>query len=133
MKRIFISGNRDIALLFLRLGAGLLMFFINGLPKISDFEKRFHSFADPFGFGMELTFIFAVLSEGLCTLLVAVGLYTRIAVVPIMITMATAAFVIHADDPWGRKELPILFLFVFSTLLISGPGKYSLDNKLFGK
>jgi len=130
---ILLSGNRDIGLLLLRVSSGLLMFFINGLPKIESFDKRLHSFADPFGFGMETTFIFAVVSEGICTLLVALGLYTRIAVVPIMITMATAALVIHADDPWGRKELPLLFFFVFTTILITGPGKYSLDQRLFGR
>ena len=42
--------------------------------------------------------------------------------------MLIAAFYIHADDPFARKEKALLFALIFIVLLISGGGKYSVDN-----
>jgi putative oxidoreductase len=42
--------------------------------------------------------------------------------------MVVAAFVIHADDPWGKKEFALLFAAGFLTLVLTGPGKFSLDG-----
>ncbi len=36
----------------------------------------------------------------------------------------------HADDPFGKKELPLLYLFSYSLLLLAGAGKYSVDGLL---
>jgi putative oxidoreductase len=44
-----------------------------------------------------------------------------------MLTMLTAAFYAHWNDPFGKKELPLLFFLVFLAILIMGPGKYALD------
>ncbi len=37
---------------------------------------------------------------------------------------------IHGQDPLGQKELAIMYLVGWTTLLIAGPGKYSLDGAL---
>lgn len=39
------------------------------------------------------------------------GLATRLATVPMMIIMLVAAFVAHADDPFGKKEPALLYVF----------------------
>jgi putative oxidoreductase len=44
--------------------------------------------------------------------------------------MLVAAFVAHAGDPFGKKEMALLYLLVYITLFITGPGKYSIDNAL---
>jgi len=46
--------------------------------------------------------------------------------------MVVALFVIHGADPWSKKELAFTYLAVYSGLLFSGPGKLSLDYRLFG-
>jgi putative oxidoreductase len=124
------SGNTPLALLFLRVSAGGMMFFSHGLGKFSSFSERLHKFADPFGLGPEVSFLFTLLAEGICSILVAIGLYTRLATIPLMITMAVAAFIIHAGDPWNKQEFPLLFFIAFTTILIAGPGKYSLDHSM---
>ncbi len=131
MKKFLTNGNTDIALLFLRIVVGSFMMIGYGWGNLSTFGERFHAFADPFGFGMEITFSFAVLAEFFCAGLIIIGLFTRIAVVPIMITMLTAAFIIHAEDPWGKKEFALLYFIPFCTIFLSGPGRFSLDYKLF--
>ncbi len=118
----------DLALLILRLGAGAMM-LTHGIPKIMRFFSGNEiKFADPFGLGPEISLAMAAFAEGICSILVILGFKTRLASIPIILTMLTAAFYAHWDDPFGRKELPLLFCVVFISLLLTGGGAYSLDN-----
>jgi putative oxidoreductase len=45
-----------------------------------------------------------------------------------MITMATAVIFAHANDPFGTKEKPLLFLLIFALLFVLGSGRYSVDR-----
>jgi len=42
--------------------------------------------------------------------------------------MFVAAFIVHSDDPFSRMEQSLLFLAVFTTFMITGSGKYSVDK-----
>jgi len=44
--------------------------------------------------------------------------------------MVVAGLVVHADDPWARKELALLYLLVGVVILVAGPGRLSLDALL---
>ncbi|WP_029036111.1 DoxX family protein [Salinimicrobium xinjiangense] len=117
----------DLGLLILRLGAGGLM-LTHGTPKLLRlFGGEEIAFADPFGLGMGITLALAVFAEFICSILIIIGLGTRLAAIPLMITMFTAAFIIHAADPFGRKEMALLYLIIFTVILITGGGKHSLD------
>lgn len=117
----------DLGLLLLRLGAGGLM-LTHGTPKLFKlFGGEEIVFADPLGIGMGITLALAVFAEFICSILVILGLGTRLAVIPLMITLFTAAFIIHAADPFQRKEMALLYLLIFTVLLITGAGKHALD------
>ena len=90
-------------------------------------------FADPFGLGPEISLILAIFSEFLCAILIMIGFKTRLATIPLMITMLVAAFYAHGDDPFGEKELPLLFFTVFGSILISGAGSFSVDQAIGGR
>ncbi|GAA0879897.1 DoxX family protein [Algoriphagus jejuensis] len=125
MKRDFQSS---LALLLLRVGSGALI-LTHGIPKLMRlFSGSEIKFADPFGLGPVISLGLATFAEVVCAILVIIGFKTRLAVVPLIITMLTAAFYAHWDDPFGRKELPLLFCIVFVSLLLTGGGKYSLDK-----
>ena len=79
------------------------------------------------GLGAIPTLVLAVLAEGLCAALVTLGLLTRAATIPLMATMATAFFIQHADDPFSQAERSFLFLIAWIVLLVTGPGRYSVD------
>jgi len=49
-------------------------------------------------------------------------------VIPLIILFLVIIFVVHGDDPWGKKEMAIIFLMSFSAIFFTGPGKYSVDN-----
>ena len=88
------------------------------------------SFVDLFGIGEITSLALAVVGEFICPILVIVGFKTRLMAIPPAITMAVAAFYIHADDPWGKQEFPLLYLVGFVVIALLDSGKYSLDWKL---
>jgi putative oxidoreductase len=118
----------SIGLLLLRVGAGAAMALGHGLPKLQRLlGSEPIKFADPFGLGAEISLLLAVFGELACGLLIAVGLFTRLAVLPFAFTMLVAMFVAHADDPWAKKELAFMFLLPAVALFFTGPGRVSLD------
>lgn len=120
----------DIGLLIFRLGISGLM-LTHGYPKlVRFFGSEEIAFADPLGLGQVATFTFAVFAEFVCSILIILGLGTRLAVIPLIATMAIAALVVHASDGFGRQELPLLYLFGYILLFFTGSGKYSLDWSL---
>ena len=106
----------------------------HGLPKFDRlFDEGPVKFADPFGLGPEISLVLVLFAEVACSILVMIGFKTRLATIPLMITMLVAAFYIHGADPFGEKELPLLFFTVFGSILISGGGSYSVDQAIGGK
>lgn len=118
------------ALFLLRLGAGSLM-LTHGFPKLMRILDGNFSFGDPIGIGPGASLILVIFAEFFCALFVMAGLWTRFALIPLIIAMSVAAFIAHAGDPFADKELSLFFLISFLALLLSGPGKYSLDHLLY--
>jgi putative oxidoreductase len=118
----------SLGLLILRVGFAGTMAFRHGLPKILDFANKMHTFPDPLGLGSTISLSLVVMAEFLCAILVLVGIFTRLAVIPLIINMSVAFFIIHASDPFFKKELAFLFLLAFSSILVAGPGKLSADD-----
>lgn len=105
---------------------------------------KFSDFPDPLGIGSGISLVSASFAEFICAILVVLGAATRLACIPIIFTMGVAAFVVHANDPltmaegaqlfmsgasksWGSKEPALLFAAAYITLLLTGPGKISVD------
>ena len=118
----------DLGLLLLRLGTGVTLFLAHGWPKITHFGERAARFSDPLHVGSTASLALVVFAEVFCSSLVAVGLLTRWTVVPIIIFMLVALFLQHADDPWNKKELALMYLVSAVTLLFTGPGRFSIDG-----
>ena len=117
----------DLALAILRIGfSGMLL--THGIPKINMLLDNPSGFSDPIGIGGTGSLILAILAEVIAPILVIVGFKTRIAAIPVIILMATATFVVHANDAFGVKEKAILYLLAFIVIAIVGPGKYSIDR-----
>ena len=90
-------------------------------------------FADPIGIGMGSSLALTVFAEVLCAFLIMIGLGTRLATIPLIITMLVAVFVIHWADPFGDKEMALLYLIPYLAILFLGPGKISLDSIIKSK
>lgn len=86
--------------------------------------------------GMPAPALLAYLAKGsefFGGILLALGLFTRFAVLPLVITMLVAVFAAHKGQIFGEGEHAFLFLLAFVTLFFTGAGKWSLDHFLFSK
>lgn len=133
VKKIFSTVNsndsvNDFALLFLRVCAGLTMAFAHGLGKMPP-PEMFVQGLTAMGFPMpELLAWMAGLAEFLGGIFLAIGLLTRPAAFFIACTMVGAAFIAHAADPFVKKEMALLYLFISVFFVIRGAGKFSVDR-----
>ncbi len=122
--------NPDLGLFILRVFAGLAMAFAHGLKKIPPAEG-FINAVGQMGFPLPTVFAWSAgLSEFVGGLLIAAGLFTRHASLFLGFTMAVAAFGAHAADPFGQKELSLMYLAVCTLLIFQGAGRFSLDRML---
>lgn len=119
-------------LLVLRLAVGGFM-LVHGLQKLTAFSSMSGVFPDPIGVGSQLSLILAIGAEVGCSVLVMLGLGTRLAVLPLAFTMAVALFVVHGADAWQVKELAAFYLAAYGVLFLTGPGAYSLDRQFLVK
>ncbi len=118
----------SLGLLLVRVVAGGMMLVGHGWSKLADFSDLAQRFPEPLGLGSSgFSLGLAVFAEVFCAAAVAVGFVTRFAAVPLVVTMAVAAFVIHADDPWAKKELALAYAATFLALIFTGAGKFSVD------
>lgn len=124
----------DIALLLLRITFGAAMIYGHGYGKLMRFFGEDPiKFADPFGIGIIPSLSLATFAEFFCAILIIFGAFTRWATVPLIITMAVALFYVHIADPFGRQEKALLYLVAYVSILLTGPGAYSIDAKWLKK
>ena len=126
------AGMTSLGVVVLRVSFGGLM-LVHGIQKLMVFNELSSTFPDPLGMGSFLSLVATIGAELGCSLLLVLGLATRLALLPLAFTMAVALFLVHAGDPWKAKELAATYLCVYLALLPAGPGKYSLDHLLFSR
>ncbi|HQT24340.1 MAG: DoxX family protein [Sphingobacteriales bacterium 17-39-43] len=132
MKSPFLSSAplaNDLGLLFLRVVSGAVM-LTHGYPKFQKILEGNLKFGDPVGLGQVPSLYLSTFAEFLCAILVIIGLYTRLSLIPLIINMSVAFFIAHAADDFGTKEKSLLFLGMFIVLFLTGSGRFSIDNKI---
>jgi len=131
MKRIFqtaVNTNHlDYIILLLRITVAVFM-ITHAIPKMNKLIAGGEiQFPDPLGMGPTVSLVLAVFAELICSILIGFGFLTRLAAFPLIITMAVAAFIVHAGDPFKQKELSLMYLILYIVLFFIGSGKYSVD------
>lgn len=132
LRKFLTARNRalqELSLLLLRVGLGIGMLYGHAWPKLDQYTLLKLTFADPLGIGRELSLQLTLVAEGIASLLLILGLWTRLAVLPLLFTMSVIIFRIQWGHGFGKMELPILYMLGYFVLLLQGPGKYSLDEK----
>lgn len=100
-------------------GYGKLMMLISGNEI---------SFPKVFGLPPVVGLVLAIFAEFICSVLIIIGFRTRLSSIPLAITMAVAAFIIHFGDPFSKKELALLYLVAYVALILLGGGKYAVKR-----
>lgn len=134
MKKIFHSqlAYTNFSVFLLRLIFGGL-FVYHGYMKLISYDTIAPHFPDLIGIGSKISFILVIFAELVCGFFVAIGFLTRLAVVPIFITMIVAYFIAHGRDTFDKKELAFMFLLLSVVIFVLGSGKFSLDRLIFKK
>lgn len=135
MRKLFSTRTSDtaftIATLLLRLGFGLLLMLDYGFFKLTHYAQMQQQFGDPVGLGKSVSLALVVFAEFFCAAFVVLGLFTRLACIPIVITMGVAFFKIHKMSfgavP-GSGQMALIFFLAFLAILFTGPGKISIDR-----
>lgn len=126
--------------LFLRVSAGLMVFYIHGLHKLEGWIAYLQH-GTPWTLAEEVagmhmpaplaSAVAATLVQFICSLFIVVGLFTRInaALLVCALTGAMMQNFLAGRDP----QLAILYTLVVVTLVFLGGGKYSLDARVSSK
>jgi len=126
---------RDLGLLILRIGLGA-MFIYHGLPKLLAGPEFWAKIGPATGFlGIHFLPVFwgfmSAAAEGIGGLLLLLGLLSRPACLLLFINMAVAtSFHFGRGDGLAIASHAIEDGIVFLSLVLIGPGRYSLDEGL---
>ncbi len=130
----FLDKYRDIGLLVLRTGIGG-MFIMHGLPKLMGGPDKWMMLGGvmkslgvdfaPMAWGFMGAF-----SECIGGLLLAIGIFTRPACFALLATMIVAVSMhIGKGDPFVKYSHAVEAGILFISLILIGPGKYSIDGQ----
>ena len=126
--------------LFLRISAGLMIFYIHGWHKLEGLIAYLQN-GTPWNLAEEVagmhfpaplvSAVVATLVQFICSLFIIVGLFTRINAILLFGALSGAILqnLLAGRDP----QLAILYTLVVLTLAFIGGGRISLDAKLFAK
>jgi putative oxidoreductase len=122
----------SLGLLLLRVLAGSSLFLKHGVEKLTGYGTMVQHFPDPIHIGPHASLAYALLSDGICSVLVILGLATRPAAIVILINLLTAFLLVHhaAFFTNGHVELVWVYMAVFAALALAGPGRFSVDARL---
>ncbi len=128
LKFLQADTSRNYAALALRLSAAMMLF--HGWGKMMNFSEYSLTFSDPIGLGGTGSLALTVFAEVICTIFIVVGIYTRVATIPLIICMGIAALVVHSGDPITDRESAIAYLLLYVAIFFLGGGRFSADNYL---
>lgn len=120
------TTGTSLFLLVTRIVFGLLL-MSHGIMKFTHFQEMSATFPDPLGVGSTVSLGLAIFAELFCSMGFILGIFYRLAMIPMIFTMAVAFFIIHSNDPFSVKELAFVYLVVFVLMYIAGPGRFSID------
>ncbi len=123
------KGLHEFTLLLLRLCLGCWMIYGHAWHKIDNYDLLKFTFADPLGIGRALSLQLVIAAEAGGSLLLILGLWTRLALLPLLFTMGIIVWKVQWEAGFGKLELPLLYTLGYVTVLFLGPGKYSIDEK----
>lgn len=132
--------NLSLGILLIRVIIGVLMAFY-GYQKLINFETMAASdfwTKDVSFLGMtgKTPLALTIFAEFFCSLLLIIGLFTRLALIPLIICMGyiiacVAKFeVIYSGENGIEVNNAFVYFMIYLGIYLTGPGNYSLDNKI---
>ena len=131
MKKIFSTkystGAFNFAMLLLRVGTGILV-ASHGYSKLVHFSTIKNHFMNFIGLGTTVSLALTVFAEFFCSIFLILGVFTRLATIPIIVVMSVVLISVTHGDIFGNGERATFYLTALLTILFCGPGKISVDG-----
>ena len=105
-----------------------MLLYVHGLPKLLHYSTELTQIDDPMHLGRSLTLSLALLAEIACPLLIAAGVLTRLACLPIIFLLLVSMLAVHPDWSIAEGQFGWLLLIIFGCIALAGPGRYSLSK-----
>jgi putative oxidoreductase len=122
------EGAFNIATLAMRLAFGIILLLHHGIPKLMGFSKMQYVFFDPFHIGSRWSLCLVIFAEVFCSVFVILGFLTRVALIPLIIELGVALVLYHKGQGLVNTELAWIYLTAFFALILTGPGRISVDG-----
>lgn len=117
----------------LRILVGVMMIY-HGTPKVfegtADMAEGLAARGWPLPWLLSMMTAYLEFAGGI---LLAVGFVTRPIAIALAILFFIITFVFHGGDPFGDKELPLLYLVLSICLALFGPGRLSVDHYVINR
>lgn len=123
------AGAFNAAMLVLRLGLGILMMH-HGYQKLIHFSEKQGTFMNFLGLGSTVSLTLVIFAEFFCSMFLILGLFTRLAAIPLIIATCVMVFKAHNSDVFGDGETAALYLTGYIVLLLVGAGRVSVDSMI---
>lgn len=119
----------NTGLLIIRVVFGGLL-IVHGWGKMTNFSGTVEHFPDPLHVTQTVSLGLTIFAEVFCSALIVLGLFTRLAAIPVAFCMAVVTYVInrHAELTAPGHEMGIMFLAFALAILFAGGGRFSVDG-----
>lgn len=118
----------DLSLLMFRISLSVELMVAHGLKKLGVGVAAAEQVPNPLHLPEAFNSLFADAANLVFPVFVIFGLFTRLAVLPILAVTLTGYFVLHWNDALLIKDTPYMYSLCYLFILAVGAGKYSLDS-----
>ena len=122
-------GAFNFGMLVLRVVTGLLIAH-HGYGKLVQFSSLRYKFMNFMNLGSTTSLSLIIFAEFFCGILLILGLFTRLACIPIIRGMSVVVFGASHGDIFSSGEKGTLFLASAIAILFCGPGRISVDGMI---
>jgi len=123
------SGAFNLGMFILRIATGLLL-ASHGYAKLIKFSTLKYKFMNFMHLGSTASLSLIIFAELICGILLILGLFTRLACIPIIIGMGVVVFIASHGQIFDAGERGMVYLAATLTILLNGPGRISVDGMM---
>lgn len=123
------ASSFNLGMLVLRVVSGLVL-VDHGYSKLIGFAERKDHFMNFLNIGSTTSLSLIIFAEFFCGLLLILGMFTRLAAIPVLIGMSVAFFIANEGDIFGKGQTPALLAASAVLFLFVGAGRVSVDGMM---
>lgn len=123
------AGAFNFGILVMRVVLGLIL-VNHGYSKLVKFSTLKVHFMNFMNIGSTTSLTLIIFAEFFCGILLILGMFTRLAAIPVVIGMGVAFIIAEEAHLFGKGELPGMLVAAAIAILCVGPGRISVDGMM---